>query len=136
MKVICIIKTLKGLNLTEKESFFPDWYDYGLTIGREYLVMGIMLSKNSNIPCYLIDDDGNPFWYPYMLFEVTNNKLPVDWYIDTSIETKGGNIRTLIGFKELCTDEKFHDDLISEREEYALQTYFKRKEEIFYDYFG
>ena len=136
MKVICVRKTLKDLNLKERGNLFPSWYDYGVAIGREYLVMGIVLYKDFNYPHYLIDNDGNPFWYPHMLFDVTNNKLPANWYIDALGDTREGNIRTLIGFKELCTDENYHDDLISEREEYALQIYFKRKQEIFDDYFG
>ena len=135
MKVMCIRKTIKGMGIEEKGNFFPEWYDYGVIIGREYLVMGIVLYKYCVYPHYLIDNDGAPHWYPYMLFEITNKKLPAEWYIDALGDTRGGNIRALIGFKELCADENFHDDLIVEGEEYALQIYRQRKAELFGDYF-
>ena len=135
MKVMCIKNLAKDLDLNEVKNIFVPQQHYGLIIGREYLVMGMVIYKDSNCLHYLIDNDGSPNWYPYMLFEITNKKLPSNWYVDVLGKGGDGNLHTLIGFKELCLDDDYHDALIAERDQGALQTYFKRKEELFYDYF-
>lgn len=135
MKVICIKNTAKDLDLKEVTCVLSHEYRFGLIIGREYLVMGIITYKDSRCLYYLIDDDYAPFWYPYLLFEIRNNKLPADWYVQVPGSHTHSQIYSLIGFEELCNQSSFHDALL-EREEYALQIYYKRKAEIFDDYFG
>lgn len=129
MKVICKKTTAKGLDLTEVTNIFVDTYDYGLTLGREYLVMGIAIYKESNCLHYLTDHNGSPRWYPYMLFDVLDNRLDPRWYIDIIGKSEQGNMHTLIGFKELCNDDNFHD-LLMERDDTAMRTYFERKIEM------
>ena len=126
MKVICKKNTAKGLNLEEVKTLFIDEYRYRLEIGREYVVMGIVTYKNSNCPYYLIDHDGRPDWFPYVLFDVIDNSLPENWYIRVFNKGEAGNLFTLIGFDELCNDDDFHDALLN-RDETAMKIYRERR---------
>ena len=129
MKILCKKNTIKGVDLKEVTTFLVDEYNYELEIGKEYLVMGIMTPKDSNCIYYLTDHNGSPFWYPYLLFDITDNTIPKNWYILILNKNGDGTIFTLIGFDELCNDDDFHDALM-ERDEQAMLTYFKRRIEM------
>jgi len=129
MKIICKENRATNLDLKEvtlvysQETYFP------VIKGKEYIVMGIMTYKNSNSIYYLVDDYDLPDWLPYMIFDISHNKLSPNWYIKTLDKQKStGNIFYLSGFSELCNNDDFHDALF-ERESWALDIYFKRKYE-------
>ena len=131
MKVKCIKKALLGQEIIDATGYgYTQKLEYSLTIGEEYIVMGLMLSKKANCMRYLIIDDGFPCWYPQVLFEIINPKLPANWFV-RSLNTNetSGTITFLIGFYELCIDEDFYDALI-EGEEWALKIYRDRKNEL------
>ena len=108
---------------------FPNDFDYGLSVGQDYLVMGMVLYKDSNHIYYLLDTDSKPNWFPYSIFEIIENSLPCNWF---SKPAEGENInfmKFLWGFEELCNDKNYYHDLI-QRHEKALRIYFKRKIEL------
>ena len=131
MKVICKKDVIRDAELKEVTTSRVDKYDYSaeIEIGKEYRVMGLMMTRHSNCLYYLIDDDGRPWWYPYMLFDISDNSLPSNWYImliDKSIPYI--DVYYLSGFYELCNDDDYYDAL-NERKAGTVDTYFKRKRE-------
>lgn len=130
MKLVCKKTSAKDFDLKEVMSLLSNEYDYGLILEKEYVVMGIVIYKDSNCLYYLIDEDGWPNWYPYLLFEVSDNSLPQDWYISVYNKSSIGDLYCLAGFNELCNDQDYHD-LLAERDKKALEIYFLRKNEIY-----
>lgn len=131
MKVICNYND--PLSLPEG---IPDDFDYGLEIGKEYIVMGIITYKGSNCLYYLVDTNGRPGWFPFMIFSLKENILPSNWFLKVNGDKENSDIFSLIGFEELCNDILYYDNLTN-REEEAMRIYFKRKielgEELSYD---
>src|SRR5690606_5659168 len=116
MKVICKENRAVNLDFNEvtilssKETRFP------VVRGNEYIVMGIMIRKDSNCIYYLVDGGGFPDWIPYILFDISHNELSPNWYISILNKKEStGNIFYLSGFSELCNEEDYHDALV-ERE--------------------
>lgn len=129
MKVICKKNTSKDFDLKEVRSVISNEVRYPIEIGKEYLVMGIMILKRDKCIQYLIDDSGRPFWIPYLLFDISDNALPNNWYVSIFDKNSPGDLFYLSGFYELCNDEDFHDSLM-ERDEEAMILYFQRKIEL------
>lgn len=129
MKIICTNNIAQDLEVQKITTHFINDYRCRLTIGREYLVMGMILYKKSSCLFYLIDHNGWPDWYPHMLFDVVDNSLPENWYIKLFNTNENKYLNILVGFDELCNKNKFYDELV-EREEEASQIYFNRKEEL------
>ena len=101
-----------------------------ITVGNEYLVMGIIIFKNYQ--AYLIDDNGFISACPCQLFEVIDDKLGVNWYfrlIDKE-EDIYPFVQAIFGYPELCSDKKAYENLIVEKDEEAERIYFKRKIEL------
>ncbi|MBN2695090.1 hypothetical protein JXR93_10530 [bacterium] len=107
----------------------PNNFNYGLELYKEYLVMGILTFKDTNELYYLIDENGFPSWFPNQIFEITNNELPIDWFIKINTSNDYLSYKNLIGFDELCNNEDFFYDLL-ERDKKVLQIYYKRKIEL------
>ncbi len=129
MKVICKKTTSKDLDLKKITTIFVNDYDYRLILDKEYRVMGMATYRDTNCLYYLIDEEGLPNWFPYVLFTLSDNALPKNWYIKLYDQNLSGDIFSLVGFDELCNNEDFHD-LLVEREEKAMRTYFRRKIEL------
>ena len=131
MKVICKKDFITGTELREVTTDLVERYDYSseVDIARKYRVMGLAIHQRSNCLYYLIDDNDRPWWCPYMLFDISDNSLPSNWYI--RLIDKNDlflNIYYLSGFDELCNDHDYYRALI-EREAHAVDVYFKRKRE-------
>jgi hypothetical protein len=101
-----------------------------LTLGREYLVMGLIIFETYQ--GFLVDDDGFISACPCLLFEVIDNKRNFNWHF-RSIE-KHENIypfiQAIFGYPELCSDKKAYENLIVEKDKDAQQIYFRRKMEL------
>jgi len=104
-------------------------FDFGLKLGKEYLVMGLLTFKLSNDLYYLVDEGGRPSWFPNQIFEVLGNCLPYSWYMKINIGDDCVDYKNLIGFSELCNEQDFFNRLL-EREEKAMRIYFRRKIEM------
>lgn len=131
MKVICKENTSQNIDLHEATSISDKEYKFPLTIGKEYLIMAISVNKDTNYLYYLLDNDQEPFWAPYELFENSDDAFPANWHIDVIDKKKHPEQSRffLSGFYELCTDENFYDALAHRNPE-ALDVYWKRKNEF------
>lgn len=134
MKVICKQTTSQGFNLKEVTTIFSTCFDYsyggyGLELNKEYIVMGIVTYQDSKVLYYLIDTNGKPDWFPYLLFDILENSIPPDWFMRINGKRNDTDIHTLYGFNELCNEEDFYDRLM-ERDEEAMRIYIKRKIEV------
>ena|SRR3989344_9689171 len=121
MKVICKFNDPLRLPVD-----FPNNFDYGLEVEKEYLVMGMALYRNDNNLHYLVDDNSRPNWFPYQIFIISDNSLPNDWFIKIKENKEQTDIHTIWGFYELCNDERYYDLLI-DRDKAALDVYYKYK---------
>lgn len=134
MQVICKQINSCGFDLKEVTTVFSNDFDYsfgghGLELGKEYIVMGVATYKDSNFLYYLIDVNGKPEWFPYLLFNVSDHTLPNDWFIKVNNKDEDNDVYFILGFNELCNEEGFYDQLLG-RNEIAMSTYFKRKIQI------
>ena len=124
MKIICKYNDPSNL-----PGGIPDDFDYGLVLSKEYLVMGIMTFKNSDNLYFLVDENGRPSWFPYQIFEISNKKLPCNWFVKINYENQFTDYKNLLGFDELCNNENFFNQLL-ERDEDAMRIYFRQKIEL------
>ena len=101
-----------------------------LTIGKEYLVMGIIIFKTYQ--SFLVDDNSLVSACPCQLFEVIDGKVAKNWHF-RQVE-KGEDIypfiQTIIGYPELVSDKRSYEKLIVEKDEESIIVYFNRKEEF------
>ena len=138
MKVRCINNTGKSIRQYENETLkkeelgrfgATEYTKYGLDIGKEFLVMGMLLGEGALD--YLIDDGGFVSAYPIPLFEVVDNKVPSLWYFKTFQTTdEAYPYREAVwGYYELVFDDMHYAQLV-DGETFAYQIYFKRKIEL------
>jgi hypothetical protein len=141
MKIRCISKTGKSLrpyeyDLKLKKSVFgrfgasEDTEYNQLDIGKEYLVMGIIVFQTYQ--AYLIDGDGIISACPCQLFEIIDRKLSPNWYfrsIDNN-ENIYPFVQSIFGYLELCSDKNAYENLILENNTIYENLYFNRKMEM------
>ncbi|MEO7988567.1 MAG: hypothetical protein ABI663_03440 [Chryseolinea sp.] len=124
MKVKCIYNTGKAYENYRMPVGYSSSSQFGVEIGKEYLVMGMSLWEGSL--AYLIDD-GIPHLYPFQLFQIVDSRLFVDWHFRTfGVESQMGAIW---GYYELCYSDGYYENLI-EGEDSAVQLYYKKKIEF------
>jgi hypothetical protein len=132
MKVICKKTSSADFDLKEVKTVLSNDFDYtyggyGLELNKMYLIMGIATYVGSNCIYYLIDVNGKPDWFPYLLFEIVINELPENWFFNSNFPET--DISWVLGYYELCNISEHYNNLL-EREESSLSIYFKRKSEI------
>ena len=140
MKVRCINNTGADLREFEKDQIISkeifgrfgvsSYASYEILIGTSYLVMGIVIFESYQ--AYLIDDRGFVDVYPCQLFEVEDNIInPKSYYrVIEKEETIYPFVQAVLGYQEFCLDKNSYEKLIIEKEEDAIQTYFRRKTEL------
>ena len=128
MKIKCIYNTGEILMKSQRKPLYvSEKTQYGeLEIGREYLVMGILM--NEGFMDYLIDGDGIISSYPSKLFDIVDRELPVNWFFSNDIN-EFAFIEAVWGYYELTSDSKHFVGLI-EMDVEAHRTYFRRKIEM------
>lgn len=129
MKIICKKNKINGKEefLEVYNWFYKEEHTYNeLHIENTYRVMGTVIYKETNCLKYLIDDGYSPNWYPYLLFDIVDNTLPKNWYVKVHSKNSNYGIYIITGFDELVNNDEFHDLLIN-RDQETLNTYFKRK---------
>lgn len=98
---------------------------YHLEKGKEYQILGQLLSWENEF-CYLVfDETRNPRWFPAALFSDVDKKLPTTWQFGHHIEEKS----YVWGFDRLIDDQDFFRNL-SLGEDEALVYFFQNREEI------
>lgn len=133
MKVLCIKTTSNGFDLKEVDTVFSENFDYsfggyGLELDKQYLVMGIVMYQSSNCIYYLIDVNSSIQLFPYLLFEITDNSFPKEWFVLIKNSIEDLNFKIITGFYELCTNDFLYNLLNGDvGNEYV---YFKRKIEM------
>jgi hypothetical protein len=134
MKIVCKKNILQGQELKEATDVFDNKHEYVMvSLGVEYLVLGIAISQK-NCLYYLIDEGDSPNWLPYSLFDISDNRLPNNWYVKTYGRDRENSVYLLVGFEELVNNDNFLDLLI-ERDATAVEIYFKRKSEMLEELF-
>jgi hypothetical protein len=120
-----------GLVLSDKtiKAFHNSGCDYQITIGEIYTVYGILIWKN--IIHYIVFDRwrSNPFPHPAELYQITDNRLPKEWYYNFYGYTTEDEINAVWGYKELVLQHEHYFKLM-ERDHEALDIFFTRQEEI------
>ncbi|MDR1203753.1 MAG: hypothetical protein LBL58_19260 [Tannerellaceae bacterium] len=144
MKIRCINNTGVSLRsyeyepITNREVFgrfgVSEMAEYGIEIGKEYLVMGLIIFKTYQ--AYLIDDNGFISACPCQLFEVVDSKVNPNWHfrLIEKDEDIYPFIQSIFGYPELCSDKKAYENLIVEMEEDTQRIYFRRKIELEKDF--
>lgn len=85
---------------------------YDIQIGKEYEVYGIMFFETRIRYLVICDNSAMPNWIIDDMFEITDCKLPYNWYCNTFVSN---NIMgTTIGYKELAIDYKHLLGLMSQ----------------------
>ena len=140
MKVRCVNNTGMSLRsyeyepITNKETFgrfgVSGMGEYGIVIGKEYLVMGLIIFETYQ--AYLIDDNGFISACPCQLFEVVDNKVSINWHfrLIEKEEDIYPFVQAILGYSELCSDKMAYENLILEMKEDAQRIYFRRKIEF------
>ena len=94
---------------------------FSLTVGREYRVYAMMISEC--LSYLVLEDHGQPGWSPAILFEVTDDKVPLSWHFAHLARRR---LVVVVGFEEIVKDESFRSSL-SEGSHEALKTFFSKK---------
>jgi len=133
MKAVCKLNRGHEIGFAKDNFQFFSQTEFPVIKGKEYIIMGVIIYKNLNGMHYLIDDD-RPFWVPSVCFELSDNKVFnecfLNWYIRIfNKQASDGVIFFLSGFDELCNNDRYYEALL-ERESWALDIYFKRKREM------
>ena len=129
MRIICKKNTSKDFDLTEVTTALSHDETFPLILEKDYIVMGMSIPKDSNCLYYLIDENDVPAWYPYVLFEISNNMLPDSWYLKLYDKKLLRPEYFVVGFEELCDDAEFYGRL-ENRDREALSIYYKKKAEV------
>ena len=140
MKVRCINNTGEALRAFEYKELEKNllgrfgatgYTTYGgITIGVEYLVMGVIIFETYQ--AYLIDDNGFISASPCQLFEVVDDNISINWRFRTIDKREDiyPFVQAIMGYPELCSNKNAYEDLIVEKEEEAERIYFRRKTEL------
>jgi hypothetical protein len=132
MKVKCIYNSTKSFFVKKFPYESYENYEKYLVIDKEYLVYGILYYKEEF--CYLIfNEQGYPFWYLSKVFLVVDRKISKYWYVDFSEDQE----IVFWGYFELVNHPYHNNDLMKEnidnlieKEEEALEIFYKRKKEM------
>lgn len=117
MKVVCKVDDLHGignpevLSRVKKYIRFPDGY-FGLVLGREYNVYGVVFLENSPL-VYVFLDEADEYPKPISLdfFEVSDARLSKYWRLSYSPE-EGRESSSALAFDEWSQDFSFYERLI------------------------
>ena len=108
----------------------PNSFNFGLELGKEYLVMGMVLAGKQL--WFLMDEKSSPSFFPHQLFQITDASMGPKWHF--KLYSKDDGIfpfgkEAMWGYYDLCFDENHYEGLV-DREPIALQLYFRRKIEL------
>lgn len=109
MRVRCVQTALTRNQERDLGTSYRADQDFHVTIGREYVVLGLNFSVNSNVHgtgvwAHLVTDFGNLAWAPLELFEIIDSRVSKYW-----VARKADHVFTL--WPESFYREFYHDDL-------------------------
>lgn len=101
---------------------------YYLTVGQEYTVYGMLLD-NSELRFLCVDDQYNlPCWFPSSLFEITDGRIPYDWYYGQHCVLE--HAYRIWGYRELATEHSHLVGLADDKPK-DMKIFLKNKEEYY-----
>lgn len=109
MKVKCHSAKGRALPSDHRGLYFTESTVFHVTPGQSYPVHEMALF-NSGLIFLVIDDDGQPNWYPAELFEVEDPRLPADWLFALRAGEERGT-QAVWGHPRLVTDPDLDDAL-------------------------
>lgn len=126
MRVRCLFSNGEAYKSYKMPSGYLGTSQFGVEVGKEYIVMGISLSEG--LLLYLIDHGGVPQFCPFQLFEVIDGAIADNWYFRayTNQSEYYPYRQAIWGYYELCFDDS-HWDKLADGDEEAVLTYFRRK---------
>ncbi len=115
MKVKCILEYPTDQQIERLGDFYGK-QAFGVTIGKEYVVLGVAFHINlpgfgTGVQIQFHDDDGNLAFAPLFLFEIIDGR-PSRYWVAQFYEDGRFKIQPLSFYKEY-----YHDDLSEGREE-------------------
>lgn len=142
MKVLCNGNTGKFLRSHEYRKLTSETQlgrfgvtGYGvyneITIGSEYLVMGIIIFKDYQ--AYLVDDSSIISACPCQLFTIVDDHIPNGWHfrLIQPNEDSYPFLQAIFSFQEFCQIPDYYNKLIIDKSDDAELIYFSRKEEFY-----
>lgn len=128
MKVICKYDNLP--DLPEKYSRINAFDEtiFGLILGKEYIVYGQSLDTGGLGYLLVEGDEPFPCWYPAVLFNVTDQRIPSNWIFDYLRENEEYGVSAIWGYEELIKSAH-HFDRLCDRAADALEIFLRRKRE-------
>lgn len=124
MKVVCKYNNGNDIDPNLLPLGFNSESETNLILEKEYIVLGIMLYEKSIF--YLLDEDLNPFWYPDILFSISESKINSNWHFKMITKQESPYAQAIWGYLELCF-LKGHNDRLMERDSNDMQIYFRQK---------
>ena len=126
MKIKCVSNTnefliQKNANINHLEN-----YEDNIIIGKEYIIYAISYYEN-HFNYLMYDNSLKPNWYFSELFDEIDNQISSTWFCKIFNQKK--MLKAIWGYKELVNIENHYDDLL-EREQVALDIFYKRKKEM------
>ncbi len=108
----------------------PNDFDFGLEVGKEYLVMAQLVTKGQL--WYLVDENSRPSFYPNQLFRIVDASVSNGWFFKLYAQDDGVypfEKEMIWGYHELVFDSGHYERLV-DRDEEAMRIYFRRKIEL------
>ncbi|QVL30275.1 hypothetical protein KIH39_15595 [Telmatocola sphagniphila] len=131
MKIECISKSAITLpvDLIRPELGLGRDRIFSLITGKQYVVYGITCYLG-HLWYYICDEDYSyyPIWNPAPLFRITDNRISKYWEIGEYL-IGSSEIIPIISFSEWVQNPIFYD-LLTDREQSAVQTFIKYKKLI------
>lgn len=126
MRVICRANT--GKALTKKHfSIFQgetEHTEFHVTVGKQYLIYAMAIWRSA-LMILLLEDTGLPSWFTMELFEVTDPRLPNDWFFSTETAAQEG-VEAMWGYERLVRDGSHYEALLA-RDPEALKAFYQEQ---------
>ena len=128
MIVKCIDDSGKGIPLDKRENFCSEFTQFGVDIGKEYTVFGIIFfnKKNARLDYLLSDELGYPLFVPSDLFEVRDGKIPPQWHF-FEVQSKTQALRVW-GYEALSSFSHYQG--LVEREQVDIEKFQKARKAL------
>ena len=129
MRVRCVANTGKALPDSYLRVGYTRDSQFDVKVGTAYTVYGISLRLGAL--SYLIDPEGEgcPNWYPVVLFELADARVPETWYFSFDTQHEQFGVPAVWGYEELVMSEQHFDGLM-ERDRQALRVFARRRLDI------
>ncbi len=129
MKVKCLNNRGHALPASYFSYGYTPQSEFDIVVGQTYTVYAMFLSKEGL--SYLIDPEADvrPNWYPAILFEILDKRLPRSWQFSFTPQDAEYGVLATWGYEEVANSEA-HFNGLADRDTGALRVFFRRRTEI------